>query len=56
MFVRTEKISGEERLEPRSCRNCGDEPKLVRTILDSVKGRSVRMFKCKCGEQTWASD
>jgi hypothetical protein len=56
MFFRTEKISGKERLDPPSCRNCGDEPKLVRTIPDSNKGRSIRMFKCKCGEQTWTSE
>jgi hypothetical protein len=25
-------------------------------VDDSNKGRIVRMFRCQCGEQTWASD
>jgi hypothetical protein len=56
MFFNSEKISGKETAEPRTCRHCGDEPKLIRTMLDSQKGRKIRMFKCVCGEQTWSSD
>jgi hypothetical protein len=37
-----------------SCHHCGEKPSLVRTMLDSLTGRTVRMFKCKCGEQTWS--
>jgi hypothetical protein len=28
----------------------------VNTMLDSAKGRIIRMFNCQCGKQTWASD
>lgn len=40
----------------RLCNTCGEKPALVRTMLDSLSGRTVRMFKCKCGEQTWADE
>jgi hypothetical protein len=40
----------------RACNSCGEKPALVRTMLDSVTGFTVRMFKCKCGDQTWADD
>ena len=40
----------------RACSNCDKKPALVRTMLDSNNGRTVRMFKCECGEQTWAED
>ena len=40
----------------RLCNTCGEKPGLVRTMLDSLSGRTVRMFKCNCGEQTWADD
>jgi hypothetical protein len=32
------------------------ESKLVGTMLDSNKGRIIRMFRCQCGEQTWFSE
>jgi hypothetical protein len=38
------------------CNHCGKKPSQVRTMLDPVRGRTVRMFKCECGEQTWAED
>jgi hypothetical protein len=25
-------------------------------MLNPVNGRTVRMFKCECGEQTWSED
>ena len=40
----------------RACNHCGEKPAQVRTMLDSLSGRTVRMFKCKCGEQTWSED
>jgi hypothetical protein len=40
----------------RTCNACGEKPALVRSMLDSLSGRTVRMFKCKCGEQTWSDD
>jgi hypothetical protein len=39
-----------------TCNHCGEKPAMVRTILNPVNGRTVRMFKCKCGEQTWSED
>jgi hypothetical protein len=43
-------------IEGGRCKRCGAQPQLVSTMLDSAKGRIVRMFECQCGEQTWASD
>jgi hypothetical protein len=40
----------------RMCNHCGEKPALVTSMLDSQKGRTIRMFKCQCGEQTWTSD
>jgi hypothetical protein len=42
--------------EPNSvpaCSNCGKKPALLRTMLNPRNGRTVRMFKCECGEQSW---
>jgi hypothetical protein len=40
----------------RMCNQCGEKPAAVQTILDPTTGRTFRMFKCKCGEQTWSED
>jgi len=40
----------------RLCGTCGEKPALVRSMLDSLSGRTVRMFKCQCGEKTWTED
>jgi hypothetical protein len=40
----------------RACNQCGKKPARVRTMLNPVNGRTVRMFKCDCGEQTWSED
>jgi hypothetical protein len=48
------KTTGPEIKVPPRC--CSAEPKLVGTMLDSNKGRTIRMFKCECGEQTWTSE
>ena len=29
---------------------------MIDAMLDPVKGRVVHMFKCQCGERTWAYD
>lgn len=55
-YFTTRHVSGPEAKEPRRCIRCSAEPKLVGTMLDSNKGRIIRMFKCHCGEQTWVSD
>ena len=40
----------------RTCNTCGKKPSQVTSMLNSVTGRTVRMFKCECGEQTWTED
>jgi hypothetical protein len=40
----------------RPCIICGKKPVQVTSMLNSVTGRTVRMFKCECGEQTWTED
>jgi hypothetical protein len=39
-----------------ACGRCGDKPALIVKMLNPQNGRTVRMFKCGCGEQTWAED
>jgi hypothetical protein len=46
----------EETAGGRRCRNCGAVAGFVGQMLDSAKGRTVRMFRCHCGEQAWFSD
>ena len=43
----------EAKEEDRRCVRCGAEPNLVRKILDTRKGRAVRMFECRCGKVSW---
>jgi hypothetical protein len=33
---------------------CDATPGLVRQMLDSRTGMTVRMFECKCGEHSWS--
>jgi formate dehydrogenase maturation protein FdhE len=40
----------------RACNVCGEKPVLLRSMLDTKSGCKVRMFKCKCGEQTWMEE
>ncbi len=40
----------------RTCNHCGQNPTQIRAMLNSLTGRTVRMFKCRCGEQTWSED
>jgi hypothetical protein len=39
-----------------ACPNCEKKPALVLRMLNPNNGRTVRMFKCECGEQTWSED
>jgi hypothetical protein len=34
-----------------ACHHCGERPALVRSMLDSRSGCTVRICKCRCGEQ-----
>jgi hypothetical protein len=38
----------------RGCPHCDAMPGLVRKILDSRTGKTVRMFECKCGQHSWS--
>jgi hypothetical protein len=41
---------------PPRCLICGEQPKLIISILDTCKGRMVHMFGCKCDTKTWSSE
>jgi hypothetical protein len=54
MFVDTKKPIVEEIAEGRRCPHCDSAAHFVGRMLDSVKGRTIRIFRCDCGEeQTW---
>src|SRR5690349_11458220 len=36
------------------CSRCDAMPSLVRRILDSRTGKTVRIFECKCGKHSWS--
>lgn len=55
-YFSTRHMTGSETKEPRRCPRCSAEPKQVGTMLNSNKGRTIRMFKCQCGEQTWVAE
>jgi len=35
------------------CPSCASNPDLIVSILDTLKGRTVRLFECSCGELIW---
>jgi hypothetical protein len=37
----------------KPCGECGRKPLSVLKMLNPQNGKTVRMFKCQCGEQTW---
>jgi hypothetical protein len=38
----------------RNCDRCGDVPYLVRSLLDTHIGKTIRMFECVCGQRSWS--
>lgn len=44
-----------EAASPR-CRRCGSVTVERLSVLDTRKGRTMRLFQCGCGEQTWLED
>jgi hypothetical protein len=36
-----------------SCGTCGTKPDLALKMLNPQNGKTIRMFKCLRGEQTW---
>ena len=39
-----------------SCGACRAKPALVLKMLNPQSGKTLRMFKCVCGEQTWTEN
>jgi hypothetical protein len=54
-FYSGEKFTGNKTVENSRCR-CGAQPELAYQMMDPVRGLTVRMFKCRCGEQRWTED
>ena len=52
----SDKTIVKETANVRRCPRCDAATRFVGQMLDSVKGRTIRMFRCHCGEQTWVSD
>lgn len=40
----------------RSCDACGKRMRQLQSLLDTTTGKTVRIFKCECGEQIWSED
>ena len=52
----SDKTIVKETANVRRCPSLRRRDPFVGQMLDSAKGRTVRMFRCHCGEQTWVSD
>jgi hypothetical protein len=52
----SDKTIVKETANERRCPRCDAATRFVGQMLDSVKGRTIRMFRCHCGEQTSVSD
>jgi hypothetical protein len=35
------------------CRSCSASLRLARELLDTRKGKTIRLFRCACGERIW---
>ena len=55
-YVSPTDFTDKKTVQNRACCQCGAQPKEVGMMLDSARGRVVRMFKCECGEQAWVYD
>jgi hypothetical protein len=38
------------------CHRCGAVLNEVRTLLDSRRGVSIQVARCRCGEQNWTEE
>jgi len=52
-FFSTHSPSGDETKEELRCIRCGDRPKIAQIMLDPRKGKTLRMYECRCGERIW---
>jgi len=50
-----DKLSGPRTHEERRC-SCGAQPRLVRKMMDPLRGLTVRVFECQCGGSSWTED
>ena len=55
-LVDTHKTIVDDTAGGRRCPKCGAVASFVGQLLDSAKDRTIRMFRCQCGEQAWVSD
>jgi hypothetical protein len=39
-------------MKPR-CPNCAALPHLVTNMLDTHRGKNVRLYRCDCGQRIW---
>jgi len=53
--VRESKHSDAQLLGAR-CERCGAQSKLILSMLDARKGQSIRIYECRCGQQTWTTN
>jgi hypothetical protein len=35
------------------CPACAAFPRLAQSLLDTRKGKTVRLYQCRCGERIW---
>jgi hypothetical protein len=35
------------------CPTCEAFPRLAQRFLDPIKGRTIRLYQCKCSERIW---
>jgi hypothetical protein len=50
------KPAARQAAEHLRCSRCEAPPAFMFSMLDSARGRTVRMFECQCGEQIWTAD
>jgi hypothetical protein len=51
-LVSSDTYSGPKPREQPACK-CGAQPMIVRKMMDSKTGKTVRMFECQCGTRSW---
>ena len=51
-FFSARKLIGEETKEELKCIRCGDRPNIVQAMLDPRRGKTPRMYECRCGERS----
>lgn len=50
----TEKVTEITSISIKSCRFCGENRQLIKTMIDSRTGNVIHLFRCStCGEQNW---